>query len=88
MGAIDGTHIAANVPVEEQPRYRNRKQVISQNVLVACTFDMKFAYVLAGWEGSAHDGRLLRSAVLRQGSRLIVPLGMLYIPRPLIVTLM
>ena len=88
MGAIDGTHIAANVPVEKQPRHRNRKQVISQNVLVACTFDMKFTYVLAGWEGLAHDGRLLRSAVLRQGSRLTVPLGMLHIPRPLIVTLM
>jgi len=47
VGAIDGTHIAANVPLEEQARYRNRKQVISQNVLVACTFDMKFTYVLA-----------------------------------------
>ncbi|KAL2524399.1 putative harbinger transposase-derived nuclease [Abeliophyllum distichum] len=48
-------HIAAKVPVQDQARYRNRKQVISQNVLVACTFDMKFTYVLAGWEGSAHD---------------------------------
>ncbi|XP_022846363.1 uncharacterized protein LOC111369112 [Olea europaea var. sylvestris] len=57
VGAIDGTHIATYVPLEEQGKYRNRKQVISQNVLVACTFDMKFTYVLAGWEGSAHDGR-------------------------------
>lgn len=46
-------------------------------MLVACTFDMKFTYVLAGWEGSAHDGRLLRSAVSRNGSRLTVPNGML-----------
>ncbi|XP_022849781.1 uncharacterized protein LOC111371843 [Olea europaea var. sylvestris] len=64
VGAIDGTHIPANVPIEEQARYRNRKQMITQNVLVACTFDMKFTYVLAGWEGSAHDGRLLQSATL------------------------
>ena len=78
VGAINGTHIAANVPLEEQARYRNRKQVISQNVLVACTFDMKFTYVLAGWEGSAHDGRLLRSAILRQGHKMTVPLGKLY----------
>lgn len=78
VGAIDGTHIPANVPLEEQARYRNRKQEISQNVLVACTFDMKFTYVLAGWEGSAHDGRLLRSAILRQGHKLTVPLGKLY----------
>lgn len=75
MGAIDGTHIAANVNLLEQPKYRNRKQVLSQNVLVACTFDMKFTYVLAGWEGSAHDGRLLRSAILRQGTKLTVPIG-------------
>ncbi|KAL2492497.1 putative harbinger transposase-derived nuclease [Abeliophyllum distichum] len=73
VGVIDGTHIAANVPVEDQARYRNMKQVISQNVLVACTFDMKFTYVLAGWEGSAHDGRLLRSDVPRQGHKLTIP---------------
>ncbi|KAM7497677.1 hypothetical protein LguiA_022091 [Lonicera macranthoides] len=57
-------HIVANVPLDEQARYRNRKQVISQNVLRVCTFDMKFTYVLASWEGFAHDDRLLRSAIL------------------------
>ncbi|XP_022869247.1 uncharacterized protein LOC111388702 [Olea europaea var. sylvestris] len=77
--AIDGTHIAAYVPLEEQGKYRNRKQVISRNVLVACTFDMKFTYVLAGWEGSAHDGRLLRSAILRQGHKLTIPIGKYYL---------
>lgn len=25
-----------------------------QNILVAITFDLKFTYVLAGWEGSVH----------------------------------
>ncbi|CAA2974888.1 Hypothetical predicted protein, partial [Olea europaea subsp. europaea] len=79
VGAIDGTHIAANVPLEEQAKYRNRKQVTSQNVLVACTFEMKFTYVLAGWEGSAHDGRLLRSAILRQGHKLTIPFGKYYL---------
>ncbi|XP_026408094.1 uncharacterized protein LOC113303285 [Papaver somniferum] len=57
VGAIDGTHIPAMVSEEEQPLYRNRKGFISQNVLVACSFDLQFHYVLAGWEGSAHDGR-------------------------------
>ncbi|KAL2504734.1 putative harbinger transposase-derived nuclease [Abeliophyllum distichum] len=79
FGAIDGTHIAAKVPVDDQARYRNRKQVISQNVLVACTFDMKFTYVLVSWEGSAHDGRLLRSAILRQGHKLTIPVGKYYL---------
>lgn len=26
---------------------------------------MQFIYVLAGWEGSAHDGRVLRDAISR-----------------------
>ncbi|XP_022855878.1 uncharacterized protein LOC111377060 [Olea europaea var. sylvestris] len=56
VGAIDGTHIAVNVPLEEQARYHNRKQVISQNVLVACTIDMKFTYVLADF--MAHNRQI------------------------------
>ncbi|XP_060200116.1 uncharacterized protein LOC132628348 [Lycium barbarum] len=48
IGVIDGTHIPALIPVEEQPRYRNRKGVLSQNVLVVVDFDMNFQYVLAG----------------------------------------
>jgi len=35
---------------------------ITQNVLAACGFDMNFVYVLAGWEGSAHDSRVLADA--------------------------
>ncbi|MQM02720.1 hypothetical protein Taro_035489, partial [Colocasia esculenta] len=31
LGAIDGTHIPANVAIDDQPRFRNRKQVITQN---------------------------------------------------------
>ncbi|XP_022894029.1 uncharacterized protein LOC111408513 [Olea europaea var. sylvestris] len=38
---------------------------------------MKFTYVHAGWEGSAHDGRLLRSAILLQGHKLTIPVGFL-----------
>ncbi|KAL5712894.1 hypothetical protein ACHQM5_015018 [Ranunculus cassubicifolius] len=79
IGAIDGTHFPVNVPLADQPRYRNRKQTISQNVLVAVTFDMKFRYVLAGWEGSAHDGRVLRCAVSRDGRRLTIPQGKYYL---------
>lgn len=32
-------------------------------VLVGCNFDMDYLCVLAGWEGSAHDGRVLNDAV-------------------------
>ena len=56
IAAIDGTHINATPPAEARARYRNRKGLVSQNVLIACTFDMRFSYVLSGWEGSAADG--------------------------------
>ena len=64
VGALDGTHI--NVPAD-QARYRNRKGYLSQNVLAVCNFDMKFTYVLAGWEGSAHDGAVYRDARFSKG---------------------
>ena len=58
----------------EKPRYRNRKGTISTNVLGVCSRDMKFIYVLPGWEGSASDSRVLRDAISRRNG-LIVPTG-------------
>lgn len=34
-------------------------------VLVAVTYDLKFVYVLAGWEGTAHDSCILTNALSR-----------------------
>ncbi|KAH9124140.1 hypothetical protein LEN26_008540 [Aphanomyces euteiches] len=62
VGTIDGTHIPASVPSSSQSRFRDRNGDISQNVFAACSFDMRFSFVLAGWEGSAHDGRVLSDA--------------------------
>ena len=59
LGALDGTHIDVHVTPDAQPRYRNRKGHLSQNVLAVCNFDMQFNYVLAGWERSAHDSAIL-----------------------------
>ncbi|PKA65068.1 hypothetical protein AXF42_Ash019080 [Apostasia shenzhenica] len=39
LGAIDGTHVPAIVPVHKQNRYRNRKDFISQNIMTAVSFD-------------------------------------------------
>ena len=36
-----------------------------QNVLAAISFGLKFTYVLVGWEGSAHDSRVLNDAFAR-----------------------
>ena len=67
VGAIDGTHICASVPPKIQERFRGRKDGTTQNVLAAISFDLKFIYVLVGWEGSAHDSRVLNDAFARPG---------------------
>ncbi|XP_040864813.1 uncharacterized protein [Glycine max] len=65
IGAIDGTHIPASVKGRDVSIYRDRHGNISQNVLAACNFDLKFMYVLSGWEGSAHDSKVLSDALAR-----------------------
>jgi len=58
--------VRASVPIEDQDRHRNKKGVLSQNVLAAISFDdLKFSYVLVGWEGSAHDSKVLNDALSR-----------------------
>jgi hypothetical protein len=63
IGAIDGTHIPITIPGEKAPPYRNRKGTLSQNVMVACDFNLNFTFISCGWEGSASDARVLRSAI-------------------------
>ena len=41
-------------------------------MLAACTFDLKFTYVLPGWEGTASDSRILKNALSRR-DKLKVP---------------
>ncbi|XLR41221.1 hypothetical protein HN51_019409, partial [Arachis hypogaea] len=52
LGALDGIHIKVNVIEFDKPRYRNRIGDITTNLLGVVALDMKFIYVLAGWEGS------------------------------------
>ncbi|BAF16853.2 Os05g0217900 [Oryza sativa Japonica Group] len=63
IGAIDGTHIPITIDGEKAAPYRNRKGTLSQNVIVACDFDLNFTFISCGWEGSATDARVLRSAM-------------------------
>ncbi|XP_024019945.1 uncharacterized protein LOC21411612 [Morus notabilis] len=44
-----------------------------------CNFDLTFSYVLAGWERSASDSRVLNSALTRELDRLKVPQGKYYL---------
>jgi len=48
------------VPAKISAAFRGRKHYPTQNVLAAVDFDLRFTYVLAGWE----DGRDLHTMPL------------------------
>ncbi|CAL5384396.1 unnamed protein product [Camellia sinensis] len=73
IGAIDGTHIAAHEPASKRTAYRGRKVALTQNVLAACSFDLKFTFVYPGWEGSATDSRVLSDALTRPDASFPLP---------------
>ncbi|XP_047951638.1 protein ALP1-like isoform X2 [Salvia hispanica] len=78
LGALDGTYIHVRVPIADAPRYRNRKGHITTNTLAVCDPQLRFTYLLPGWEGSAADSRILRDAVTRPLG-LKVPKGCYYL---------
>ena len=65
IGIIDRTYIPISIPVDQQISFQNRKSFINQNILAACSFDFLFTYVLAGWKGSANNGKILQDALDR-----------------------
>ena len=65
IGAIDGTHIPITISEDKAAPYRNRKGSLSHNVMVACDFNLNFTFISCGWEGSAADAGVLRSALDR-----------------------
>ncbi|XP_023746176.1 uncharacterized protein LOC111894331 [Lactuca sativa] len=72
VGAIDRTHVCVKVPNRDSPRYRDRKGYPVINVLAACSFDLKFTYVLTGWEGTASDSRIVKDT-LKRDDKLLIP---------------
>jgi len=62
IGAIDGTHVPCVVEASQRIPFIGRKGTPTQNVLAICNWDMLFTYVVAGWEGSMHDARILNTA--------------------------
>jgi hypothetical protein len=77
LGALDGTHIPIHVAAVDRIPYRNRHKTLSQNVLAVCDFGMLFCFVLAGWEGSAYDSRVLTDARYRHDFK--IPAGKYYL---------
>jgi hypothetical protein len=66
VGATDGTHIKTKVRRIQSFAYRG--EALHQNVFATADFDMKFTYVLAGWEGSARDATILTDGLERVSS--------------------
>ncbi|XP_020584780.1 uncharacterized protein LOC110027620 [Phalaenopsis equestris] len=70
IGVIDSTHVDARIPNHENVAYIGRsgsttlvvQQRTTQNVIAICDFNMCFTFVVAGWEGSAHDSRIFSFA--------------------------
>ena len=59
--------------------YTNRHGVQSQNVLAVCDHDMRFVYVYALWEGSAHDAKVLDGALTGPNHFPMLPSGIISI---------
>ncbi|XP_071708135.1 uncharacterized protein [Rutidosis leptorrhynchoides] len=74
IGALDGTLVHAVVPSKQQAAYRGRGGGrCYQNVLGICDFNMVFTFVWAGWEGIAHDSRVLNEVLFNPTSGFPVP---------------
>ncbi|CAN0925972.1 hypothetical protein LINGRAHAP2_LOCUS35055 [Linum grandiflorum] len=43
------------------------------SILAACTFDLKFTFVLAGWEGSVADSRIFENVLIRDEKLKVSP---------------
>ena len=85
IGAVDGTHVPfrprkppeldSQTPYDPQ-LWCNRKGYYSQNVLIACDFDLNILFVQAGYQGSGNNNAVLDKA-MRNG--FTVPNGRFYL---------
>ncbi|XP_047044345.1 uncharacterized protein LOC124648670 [Lolium rigidum] len=76
IGAIDGTHVPISISPHLAAPFRNRKGTLSHNVMIVSDFDLNVTYISCGWEGSATDARVLRSA---KATGFTVPPGKFYL---------
>jgi hypothetical protein len=60
LGAIDGTHIMCISSAADCDATRNRKGVLAQNCLAACSFDLRFTYFSSGREATPFNEASLR----------------------------
>lgn len=65
----------ARLPQGQEGAFIGRKGYATQNILAIVDFNMCFTFVLAGWEGSAHDNRIFGEALRRQELNFPHPTG-------------
>jgi hypothetical protein len=58
--------VRASVTKDVEHSFRGRKAFATQNVMAAVDFDLRFTYVLAGWEGTTHDALVLADSIERE----------------------
>ncbi|XP_024315389.1 uncharacterized protein LOC100832632 isoform X2 [Brachypodium distachyon] len=78
VGAIDSTQIQASVSKNMEAAFCGKKSSAGQNVIAAIDFDLRFTYVLAGCDASAHDDAVLMDAIECENG-LRVPEGKFYL---------
>ena len=61
------------VPTEKSIPYFGRKGYPTQNVMVACDFDILFTFVLLGWEGATHDTFIFLDTICKQSNNFLHP---------------
>jgi hypothetical protein len=62
LGGMDGTHINCYPPSLERHLARDRKGGVTQNMLACCGYDMRFHYILSGFDGCMADASMFNIA--------------------------
>ncbi|KAL4365270.1 hypothetical protein AHAS_Ahas07G0089300 [Arachis hypogaea] len=63
IGAIDGIYDLEWAPASKQTAFRERKILITQNILAVCDLDMLYTFIYSGWEGTTNDSRVFLEAL-------------------------
>lgn len=64
IGAVDGTHIKIDKPLEDPDSYINRKGYYSIQAQLVCDHQLKITNLFVGYPGSVHDARVFRTSDL------------------------
>ncbi|XP_050314811.1 putative nuclease HARBI1 [Anthonomus grandis grandis] len=65
IGAIDGSHVKIDKPVNDPDSYINRKGYYSIQVQAVCNHQRKIIDCFIGYPGSVHDSRVYRNSPLK-----------------------